>query len=166
MVLRRNLQDLECVGRKSYGYQACIVGYVEMLHSKCAMLTCIGAGATNQDGGIGYYYGGWLTNASVPGYGAPTPLSHMVVYDMKQNTLRNMSGPDMTPRAEGVLLYVPAGDNGMLVYFGGLEFPGGNRTGVSYPALQCSSSYANLPLDEYDCRLHLHACPGYLLIGP
>ncbi|KAF2281401.1 uncharacterized protein EI97DRAFT_472800 [Westerdykella ornata] len=87
-----------------------------------------GAGATDQAKAIGYYYGGYLTNASVPGYGAQTPLSNMVVYDMIENSFRNQSGPDNTPRAEGVMQYVPVGDAGLLVYFGGLEFPNGGSS--------------------------------------
>jgi hypothetical protein len=102
----------------------------------------LGAGATNQNAGVGYYYGGWLTNTSVPGYGVRTPLANMLVYDMIANSFRNQSGPDDTPRAEGVMLYVPSGDNGMLVYFGGLEFPDGNSTarGVSSPVSLSSTS--------------------------
>ncbi|KAF2749188.1 hypothetical protein M011DRAFT_475920 [Sporormia fimetaria CBS 119925] len=85
-----------------------------------------GAGAVAQDRAIGYYYGGWLTGASVPGYEARTPVSGMVVYDMLANTFRNESGPDDIPRAEGVMQYVPVGDAGLLVYFGGIEFSEGN----------------------------------------
>lgn len=59
----------------------------------------------------------------------------MLVYDMGANTFRNQSGPDQVPRAEGVMVHVPQGDNGMLVYFGGLEFPDGNTTGVGVSTL-------------------------------
>jgi hypothetical protein len=57
----------------------------------------------------------------------------MLVYDMLRGSYRNQSGPDDTPRAEGTMQYVPAGDSGLLVYFGGIEFPSGNSTsrGVS-----------------------------------
>lgn len=59
----------------------------------------------------------------------------MLVYNMLENSFRNQTGPDDIPRAEGVLLYLPVGDAGMLVYFGGMEFPYGNSTprGVSVP---------------------------------
>ncbi|KAF2464857.1 uncharacterized protein BDR25DRAFT_241162, partial [Lindgomyces ingoldianus] len=92
-----------------------------------------GAGAVAQDRAVGYYYGGWLSSNSVPGYIAQTPLNSMLIYNMKKNSFRNRTGPDDTPRAEGVMVYIPAGDAGMLVYFGGIEFPYGNSTreGVS-----------------------------------
>jgi hypothetical protein len=91
------------------------------------MLTPTGAGATAQDRALGYYYGGWLTNTSVPGYESQTPLKDMLVYDMLKDSFSNVTGPqDKIPRAEGVMLYVPAGDAGMLVYFGGIEFPFGD----------------------------------------
>lgn len=87
-----------------------------------------GAGATVQDKARGYYYGGWLTNASVPGYQSRTALSNMLVYDMLASSFKNQSGPDDIPRAEGVMIYLPAGDSGLLVYFGGIQFPYGNET--------------------------------------
>ncbi|KAF2190559.1 hypothetical protein K469DRAFT_733284 [Zopfia rhizophila CBS 207.26] len=87
-----------------------------------------GAGVVAQDRATAFYYGGWLSNASVPGYGPQTPLSSMLVYDMLGSTFRNQSGPDAIPRAEGVMLYLPIGDSGFLVYFGGIEFPYGNST--------------------------------------
>lgn len=87
-------------------------------------LTHAGAGAVAQDKAKGYYYGGWLTSSSVPGFGSePVPLANMLEFDMLKSSFRNQSGPDSIRRAEGVMLYVPAGDSGMLVYFGGLEFP-------------------------------------------
>ncbi|CAI6335497.1 unnamed protein product [Periconia digitata] len=92
-----------------------------------------GAGAVDQDKGIGYYYGGWLTNASVPGYNSRTVLKNMLVYDMLGNSFRNQSGPDDVPRAEGVMLYIPAGDSGLLVYFGGIQTPFNNNTVVASP---------------------------------
>jgi hypothetical protein len=91
------------------------------------MLIIEGAGATVHDKGKGYYYGGYLTNASVPGHESqPIPLSSLVVYNMIENTLKNYTHPDGIPRAEGVMVYVPAGDAGFLVYFGGVQFPNAN----------------------------------------
>lgn len=87
-------------------------------------LTSTGAGAVAQDKAKGYYYGGWLTSSSVPGFDLdPIPIATMIEYDMLKGSFRNQSGPDSIRRAEGVMLYVPAGDSGMLVYFGGIEFP-------------------------------------------
>lgn len=83
-----------------------------------------GAGAVAEDSGLGFYYGGWLSNASVPGWNSePKALAKLVTYDMVRNTWKNASGPDSIPRAEGVMLYLPASDRGMLVYFGGIQIP-------------------------------------------
>lgn len=86
-----------------------------------------GAGATVQDKGRGYYYGGWLSDASVPGYAKPTLLNNMIIYDMAKGSFRNSTGPqDMVPRAEGAMVYIPAGDAGLLVYFGGVQLANGD----------------------------------------
>ncbi|PLB51632.1 hypothetical protein P170DRAFT_422622 [Aspergillus steynii IBT 23096] len=88
-----------------------------------------GAGVAVQDRAVGYYYGGWLSNYSVPEWGdSPVALSHLLQYDMLKNTWTNSSGPDSVGRAEGVMLYVPASDTGMLVYFGGVTTPSENGT--------------------------------------
>lgn len=52
----------------------------------------------------------------------------MLIYDMLDHKFTNQSGPDDTPRAEGVMLYVPAGDAGLMVYFGGIQMPFNNST--------------------------------------
>lgn len=64
----------------------------------------------------------------------------MVVYDMLANSFKNQSGPDTIPRAEGVMLYLPVGDGGFLVYFGGVQYPYGNdtSTGVSVSPISIS----------------------------
>ncbi len=104
-----------------------------MLSIEYTRLIALGAGAVAQDKAKGYYYGGWLTDASVPGYSGRTALQNMLVYDMLTNTFRNQSGPDHVPRAEGVMVYLPVGDSGLVVYFGGIELPYNNATsrGVS-----------------------------------
>ncbi|KAF2259058.1 hypothetical protein CC78DRAFT_548631 [Lojkania enalia] len=89
-----------------------------------------GAGATAQDRAQGFYYGGYLTNASVPGYNTETALSNMLVYNMLDGSFRNQSGPDDIPRAEGVMVYLPVGDAGMLAYFGGIEIRNDTKVGV------------------------------------
>lgn len=95
-----------------------------------------------QDKGKGYYYGGWLTNASVPGYQDRTPLKNMIVYDIIKNSFSNRTGPDDIPRAEGSMVYVPAGDGGFAVYFGGIQFPNGldNETAVSFTSFLNSNA--------------------------
>jgi hypothetical protein len=79
-----------------------------------------GAG-TVDDEGVGYYYGGYLSNKSVSKWsGDRLMLNTMVSYDMNEKRWKNVT-TDATPRAEGSLHYIPASDNGMLVYFGGVE---------------------------------------------
>ena len=79
-----------------------------------------GAGTTN-DEGTGYYYGGYLSDKSVsPWNSDPLMLNSIVSYNMTARTWQNYTY-DPTPRAEGSLQYIPAGDRGMLVYFGGIE---------------------------------------------
>lgn len=86
-----------------------------------------GAGTVAQELGLGFYYGGWLSNQSVPGWtGPPMATSHLIRYDMTRGDLNNSTGPDDIGRAEGVMLYLPASDGGLLVYFGGIEDPYAN----------------------------------------
>jgi len=104
-----------------------------------------GASYAAQDKGIGYYYGGWVSNATNPNWGTQEPiaLSTLLTYDFVHNTWTNNTGPDSIGRAEGSMTYIPASDGGMLVYFGGIQstIPG-NWTGqgldVSYSFLPCS----------------------------
>lgn len=101
-----------------------------------------GAGAVAQSRGTGYYYGGWLSNASVPSWGPqPLALSNLLIYDMIKNTWNNATGFDSVPRAEGVMLYLPISDAGMLVYFGGIQMPftPGNNTWTGVSVLNCFS---------------------------
>ncbi|KAH6618734.1 hypothetical protein C7974DRAFT_364823 [Boeremia exigua] len=79
-----------------------------------------GAGTTASDKALGYYYGGWLPNAAKSN-DAPTALSTMIVYNMLDHKFSAQSGPDQVGRAEGFMLYIPAGDAGLLVYFGGVQ---------------------------------------------
>ncbi|KAF8448105.1 hypothetical protein BDZ91DRAFT_812848, partial [Kalaharituber pfeilii] len=92
-----------------------------------------GMGAAVEHEGRAYYLGGWIGERSMPGWKGPKIASgSMVIYDMVENTWRNESGPrpDL-PRAEGVLLFVPAGDKGLLVSFGGMYT---HRNGTVEPA--------------------------------
>jgi hypothetical protein len=52
-------------------------------------------------------------------------------YDTNKTTIAN--SPDMLPRAEGAMLWIPAGDTGMLIYFGGIVSPYGNGTSAPQP---------------------------------
>jgi hypothetical protein len=80
-----------------------------------------GAGVGISEIGQGFILGGWLSNNSVPGWtGAPLATSTLLKYDMDSRTWTNNTGPDKTPRAEGVMVYVPASDSGMLIHLGGV----------------------------------------------
>jgi hypothetical protein len=80
-----------------------------------------GAGVSISERGEGYYFGGWQSNTTTPGYtGNPVLTSSLIKYDMDGNVWTNNSGPDMMLRAEGVMLYLPASDGGLLIYFGGI----------------------------------------------
>ncbi|KAF6820519.1 cell wall anchored protein [Colletotrichum sojae] len=94
-----------------------------------------GAGASVDQIGQAFYYGGWLSNASVPGWGNAPPVATngLVTYTMDSNSWTNSSGPDSTRRAEGSLLYIPAGAGGMLVYFGGVQDLNTNGTAEGQP---------------------------------
>lgn len=93
-----------------------------------------GAGVGISELGEGYMLGGWLSNNSVPGWsGEPIATSTLIKYDMDTGDWTNNTGPNSTPRAEGVMVYLPASQNGILVYFGGLTTPGNNGTVVGAP---------------------------------
>ncbi|KAK7430021.1 hypothetical protein QQZ08_003411 [Neonectria magnoliae] len=82
-----------------------------------------GAGLSISSRGEGYYYGGWMNSATDPNWGdaSEIPTSYMLKYEMDTNTWSNTTGPDDIGRAEGVMLYLPAGDAGLIIYFGGIQ---------------------------------------------
>ncbi|RPB04162.1 hypothetical protein L873DRAFT_1451833 [Choiromyces venosus 120613-1] len=85
-----------------------------------------GAGAVVEHMGMGYYLGGWIGPQSVVGWnGDKYAVPGLISFDMVKNVLRNDSGPAGDPRVEGVLLYVPTGDDGLLISFGGYYAKGG-----------------------------------------
>ncbi|PKS11951.1 hypothetical protein jhhlp_001247 [Lomentospora prolificans] len=90
--------------------------------------TSYGAGVAIPERGEGYYYGGWVSNRSEPSWGdTPVANSYLVKYEMDKNLWTNSSGPpDRIGRAEGSMVYIPAGDAGMLVYLGGVQDKFGN----------------------------------------
>lgn len=80
-----------------------------------------GAGVAVSETGTGFYYGGWQSNATAPGWtDAAEATTGLVKYDMDGNTWTSSSGPDTLKRAEGSMNYIPASDGGMLIYFGGV----------------------------------------------
>ncbi|KAH8730040.1 hypothetical protein GQ44DRAFT_816576 [Phaeosphaeriaceae sp. PMI808] len=81
-----------------------------------------GAGAQVESRGLGFYYGGWLSNRSTPGWKGPQMAqSSIIQFNFTTGNLRNSSHPDNIGRAEGQMVYLPVSDNGVLVYFGGIE---------------------------------------------
>ncbi|KAL0931906.1 cell wall anchored protein [Colletotrichum truncatum] len=86
--------------------------------------------------GEAYYYGGWLSKQTVPNWtGPPVATTGLVKYVMDSDTWYNTSdsGPDTTRRAEGSLQYIPAGTEGLLVYFGGVQDLYSNGTVTGQP---------------------------------
>ncbi|KAE8448886.1 hypothetical protein EG329_008682 [Mollisiaceae sp. DMI_Dod_QoI] len=84
--------------------------------------------------GQGFALGGWMSNATVPNWsGGPVASSALIKYDMGSNTWTNNSGPDSTPRAEGAMVYIPASDHGLLIYFGGVTAPYYNSSIIESP---------------------------------
>lgn len=84
-----------------------------------------GAGISISETGDAFYYGGWSSNASVPGWAASKQATTgLIHYDMDENRWENRTGPDSIGRAEGVMLYLPISDGGMLIYFGGIQDTG------------------------------------------
>lgn len=75
-----------------------------------------------------------MSNASDPDWGdnPATLTSAMLRYNMDTNSWTNITGPDNVGRAEGVMTYIPAGDGGMIVYFGGVR-DAGNGTVEGQP---------------------------------
>ena len=93
-----------------------------------------GAGVSVSELGKGYYYGGWKSNNTVPGMaGPPVAQSGMVKYSMDTNVWSTDLGPDSVGRAEGAMVFIPIGDGGMMVYFGGVQDSQGNGTWVGQP---------------------------------
>ncbi len=93
-----------------------------------------GAGVSISETGEGYYYGGWKSSNTMPGWtGPPVAMTGLVKYSMDSNHLSTNAGPDEIGRAEGAMVFVPIGDGGMLVYLGGVQDTGTNGTVVGQP---------------------------------
>jgi hypothetical protein len=98
-----------------------------------------GAGTVISPRGEGYYYGGYSSNQTTPGWSGPSwATNSLLKYDMINNFWTNNTGPDTIGRAEGVMVTIPASKQGLLVYFGGVTFPYDNATEV--PVSRCLMS--------------------------
>jgi len=81
-----------------------------------------GAGTQVEDRGLGFYFGGWLSNRTSTDWEGPSMITNgLMRFDFSTGELKNISGPDDIGRAEGHLTYLPVSDGGVLVYFGGIE---------------------------------------------
>jgi hypothetical protein len=49
---------------------------------------------------------------------------------MIKNSFTNNTAIDSTGRAEGTMVYIPASGSGLLIYFGGVQYPYGNETAI------------------------------------
>jgi hypothetical protein len=89
--------------------------------------------------GRAYVLGGWMSNASMPGFtGDPIATSYLLQYDMSTGDWLNRTGPNNIPRAEGTLHHLPIGNAGGLVYFGGGIV---NSTSKTFDELPMSTIY-------------------------
>lgn len=96
--------------------------------------TSYGAGVSISERAEGYWYGGWVSGRTEDEWGTGrAATSYLVKYEMDRNRWTNTSGPDDVGRAEGAMVYLPAGDAGLLVYFGGLRDEHGNGTAEGQP---------------------------------
>ena len=82
-----------------------------------------GAGTHIEDLGLGFYFGGYVSSqTSLDWTGPAIATSDLVRFEYNTGILSNTSGPgDNVGRAEGQMVYLPVSDNGLLVYFGGVE---------------------------------------------
>jgi hypothetical protein len=92
-----------------------------------------GAATTVDELGEGYYLGGWRNNRTTPEMVGERASSHLVRYDMSSNSFTNLSGPDRVGRAEGVMVFLPVSDSGLLIHFGGVLDPSRNGSFVPAP---------------------------------
>ncbi|CAH0028906.1 unnamed protein product [Clonostachys rhizophaga] len=94
-----------------------------------------GAGVGVSETGMGYYYGGWVSNKSMNGWTKDrTMSSNFYSYSYDRGKFDRMQSPDDHARAEGGMVWLPAGDtSGVLVYMGGLVTPYDNGTTAPQP---------------------------------
>ncbi|KAK1827120.1 hypothetical protein QBC39DRAFT_267664 [Podospora conica] len=127
-----------------------------------------GAGVSVSQRGEGYYFGGLMSNASVPGWsGPPVATSSLIKYNMDKNEWMNISGPtDGIRRAEGSMVFLPVGDAGMLAYFGGIQDLSQNGTFEGQPLDQIllydvlSSKWYNQPATGNVPEMRGRFCAG------
>ncbi|RFN44933.1 hypothetical protein FIE12Z_10828 [Fusarium flagelliforme] len=94
-----------------------------------------GAGVGVSETGMGYYLGGWISNASMSGWTDERSMtSNFYRYSYDSGEFTQEAGIGKQPRAEGGMVWIPAGDSlGLLVYLGGIVDPHGNNTEAPQP---------------------------------
>ncbi|KAF2745613.1 hypothetical protein M011DRAFT_405844 [Sporormia fimetaria CBS 119925] len=83
-----------------------------------------GAGTQAEERGLGYYFGGyqdWRTSLGLDGTWSRIATNNMVTFDFTNSRFTIRPGPDSIGRAEGAMVYLPASNGGLLIYFGGVE---------------------------------------------
>ncbi|KAF8242588.1 hypothetical protein K440DRAFT_638867 [Wilcoxina mikolae CBS 423.85] len=87
-----------------------------------------GAYANVPELGLGFYVGGLVTNrtdSTFNDWGLPgnhsLALNSMLIYDLRNNEIRNITNLDFKPLWSAVLQYVPIGKKGQLILIGGFE---------------------------------------------
>jgi hypothetical protein len=84
--------------------------------------TSYGLRAVDTERGVGYQLGGYIkTSTDVDWTGNDLMLSSLLSFDMTTGIFRNISVENGLRRAEGVMVYLPASDAGLLVAFGGIQ---------------------------------------------
>ncbi|KAH7111664.1 hypothetical protein B0J13DRAFT_461829 [Dactylonectria estremocensis] len=93
-------------------------------------IAAFGAGVGVSETGRGYYYAGWISNTSMNGWSKNRTMTpNFYSYEYDTGEFHREASPDTSPRAEGGMVWIPAGDtNGLLVYMGGLVSPYDNET--------------------------------------
>jgi hypothetical protein len=101
--------------------------------------TSWGAGVGVNELGKGFYLGGYLNEKNTPGWkGDELMMSQLVQYTYGSGVVSNFTGPsDGRGRAEGRMVFLPAGDGGLLVYFGGFQMKDGEKVAVCVPVMEC-----------------------------
>ncbi|KAH7459073.1 hypothetical protein FOMA001_g20310 [Fusarium oxysporum f. sp. matthiolae] len=86
------------------------------------MIASYGAGVGVSATGMGYYLGGWISNASMTGWAQDRNMSsNFYAYNYDTGEFTQAASPDKHARAEGAMVWIPAGDAlGLLVYMGGV----------------------------------------------
>jgi hypothetical protein len=127
-------QDLPQDFDSLFSYDAVANGWNQVSVPKDLKRVSWGAGVSVNDTAEGYYLGGWMNNRTTPGWSeSPRATSNLIRYNMLKNEFTNSTGPDETGRAEGTMVYLPASDAGLLIYFGGILDPFHNGTTIPSP---------------------------------